>query len=92
MKSGWLWSGLLLMWLLWLQHTLWFAPGGLVERRTLEQQLLQQRDLNRQLHTRNAALAAEVQDLKQGLNAVEERARLELGMLKTGEVFYQVLE
>ena len=55
-------------------------------------ELAEQRDENERLAERNAALEAEVLDLKQGLDAVEERARSELGMIKEDEVFYQIVE
>ena len=54
--------------------------------------LAQQRDTNAKLKQRNDALDADVRDLKQGLEAVEERARLELGMIRKDEIFYQVAE
>ena len=56
------------------------------------QQVDQQKAKNTQLATRNAGLDAEVRDLKQGSDAVEERARVELGMIKSDEVFYQVVD
>lgn len=75
-----------------LQYALWLGPGNLVESWRLHQSVEAQRAENESLAARNAALAAEVVDLKRGLEAVEERARSELGMLKPGEVFYQVVE
>ena len=58
----------------------------------LQKALEAQRQDNQRLHSRNRALEAEVEDLKTGLEAVEERARLELGMIKQGETFYQLVE
>jgi len=78
--------------LLGLQYKLWVGEGSLAEIWSLHQAGDVQRDENERLKERNAALEAEVQDLKQGLDAVEERARAELGMIKDGEVFYQVVE
>jgi cell division protein FtsB len=56
----------------------------------MDRQLAGQREVNQKLETRNAGLDAEVRDLKTGLDAVEERARYELGLVKQGEVFVQV--
>lgn len=78
--------------LLGLQFRLWVADGGLAEVHRLERQVNEQRQQNERLRERNRALAAEVRDLKQGLAAVEARARSELGMVGPGETFYQVVE
>lgn len=75
-----------------LQYALWFGDGGLRDMWRLEGQVEAQESENERLRERNAALAAEVQDLKTGLEAVEARARLELGMIKEDEVFYQVID
>jgi cell division protein FtsB len=75
-----------------LQLTLWFGDDSLAEVWQLRQQINAQKDENKQLQERNAALEAEVQDLKQGLAAIEERARNELGMVKKDETFFQVVE
>lgn len=75
-----------------IQYPLWFGKGGWVRVRHLDQQLDEQRMANEKLALRNAALNAEVVDLKNGLDAIEERARSELGMIKSDEVFFQVLE
>ena len=83
--------GLLLL-LVILQVTLWFGGGGLLEVWDQHQEVEAQRDENARLRERNEALNAEVLDLKQGLDAVEEHAREDLGMVKEGEVFYQVVE
>lgn len=72
-----------------LQYPLWLGKGGLLRVWDLERQLTAQREVNQQLETRNAALDAEVRDLKSGLEAIEERARYELGLIKEGEVFVQ---
>ena len=75
-----------------LQYRLWFADGGLVDVHRLEQRIEAQEAQNARLRERNRALAAEVRDLKQGLEAVEARARAELGMVGQGETFYRVVE
>jgi cell division protein FtsB len=87
------WVALLLLVLIgFLQLRLWTGPWSLTEVRRLEDKVQAQRDENDDLKKRNAALAADVQDLIAGKEAVEERARSELGMIKPGEVFYQVIE
>jgi cell division protein FtsB len=84
----WLLVALLLL----LQYRLWIGDGSLAEVWDLYQQVQAQQKENRQLRERNQALEAEVKDLKQGLEAIEERAREELGMIKRDETFYQVIE
>ena len=76
--------------LLGLQYPLWFGKGGLLRVAQLERQLDAQLAVNQQLEARNASLEAEVRDLKTGYEAIEERARYELGLVKDGEVFVQV--
>jgi cell division protein FtsB len=78
--------------LLTLQYMLWVGDGSLAEVWQLQQKLTQQQAENKQLRERNDALRAEVRDLKQGLGAIEERARNEMGMIKKGETYYQVIE
>jgi cell division protein FtsB len=79
--------------LLLLQYRLWFADeGSLAEVHRLEQQLERQQSLNAELRTRNEQLEQEVLELQQGLETVEERARRDLGMIRDGETYYQVLE
>jgi cell division protein FtsB len=80
--------GLLLV----LQYPLWFGSGSAVAVWRLHQQVKAQKTENRSLAERNQALIAEVIDLKHGLDAIEERARAELGMIKQGETFFQVVE
>lgn len=84
--------GILILLFVGLQYKLWVGDGSLAEVWHLKGAVREQRAENAQLQERNRALDAEVQDLKQGLGAVEERARSELGMIKEGEVFYQVIE
>lgn len=75
-----------------IQTPLWFGKGGWLRVWELDRQLGQVRKSNDELRARNAALDAEVRDLKTGYDAIEERARSELGMIRQDEVFYQVLE
>ena len=75
-----------------LQVKLWAGAGGWREVGVLEQTVAVQAGENAELEQRNEALAAEVDDLKRGQAAVEERARAELGMIKPGEVFYRVVD
>ena len=75
-----------------LQYRLWWGEGGRRSVADLRRQVDQQAHENDGLRQRNAALAAEVEDLKSGEAAVEERARSELGMIKPGETFYRVVE
>ncbi|GHA68900.1 cell division protein FtsB [Cognatilysobacter bugurensis] len=75
-----------------LQARLWLGTGGYQAVAALEQQVQAQTRENAGLGERNDALAAEVEDLKSGEAAAEERARSELGMIKPGEVFYRVVE
>jgi cell division protein FtsB len=74
------------------QIPLWFGKGGWLRAWQLEETVSREKEKNTQLELRNAGLAAEVKDLKTGTDAVEERARYELGMVKKDEVFYQVDE
>jgi len=73
-----------------LQYPLWFGRGGWYRVWDVDNQLKAQRDVNQKLEQRNAALDAEVRDLKSGYDAIEERARHELGLVKDGEVFVQI--
>jgi cell division protein FtsB len=75
-----------------LQYPLWFGSGGVLALWRLNREIAAQQADNLGLKERNAALAAEVNDLKQGYEAIEERARSELGMVKKGETFYQVID
>lgn len=75
-----------------LQQPLWFGSGGWLRVHALGVQLDARREDNARLKARNAALAAEVRDLKQGYDAIEERARSELGMVREDELFFQVIE
>jgi cell division protein FtsB len=83
---------LLIFLLVYLQYQLWFGDGSLQDVWELHQEVEMQRQENIELRERNAALQAEVTDLQQGLDAIEEHAREDLGMVKEGETFYQVIE
>ena len=84
--------GFLLALLVFLQYRLWVGEGSLAEVSNLKREIEEQAQELMRLRERNRALHAEVEDLRSGLEAVEERARSELGMVKDGEVFYQVIE
>ncbi|OOZ36265.1 cell division protein FtsB [Solemya velesiana gill symbiont] len=84
--------GILIVILIVLQYRLWVGEGSLAEVHGLKREIESQKAELKQLKLRNQALQAEVADLKQGLEAIEERARSELGMIREGEVFYQVIE
>ena len=75
-----------------LQHPLWLGKGSWLRVWEVDQQVRAQREANQKLALRNGALDAEVRDLKQGLDAIEERARSELGMIKRDEIFFQILD
>ena len=77
--------------LLGLQFRLWVGEGSLAEVATLRTQLAMQREELKDLKERNATLQAEVDDLKQGLAAIEARARSELGLVRQGETYFQLL-
>ena len=83
---------LLLILLLALEVKLWTGDWSMREVWRLRQRVSEQKVENQKLKQRNEALSAEVQDLKNGSEAIEERARSELGLVKPGETFYQVVE
>jgi cell division protein FtsB len=91
LRRGWPLLALVLA-LLWMQWRLWHGAGGWPDVLVLREQVELQGGENARLEQRNATLAAEVEDLKSGEAAVEERARSELGMIKPGETFYRVIE
>lgn len=82
----------LLILLVLLQYRLWTGNGSLPDVHRLQSQKVGQIEENARLRDRNAALAAEVTDLKKGLGAVEERARSEMGMIRSGETYVQIVE
>lgn len=75
-----------------LQYSLWLGKGSWLRVWEVDQQLQAQKEVNLKLQARNTSLDAEVRDLKHGYDAIEERARSELGMIKQDEVFFQVLD
>ena len=84
-------TGLLALTLLWLQYQLWFGPDGMRKLWDVSTQLAEQAGENRAMAERNALLAREVVDLRSGTGAIEARARSDLGMIREGEVFYQIV-
>ena len=72
-----------------LQYPMWLGKGGWLQVRESDRQLTAQREMNTKLKARNDALDADVRDLKTGSEAIEERARAELGMIRHDEVFFQ---
>ena len=77
---------------LWLQYILWFSSSGFFSMWRLHQKLTQMMLNNQQLHRNNELLHNDVQDLQRGSLAVEDHARRDLGMVKSGETFYQVID
>ena len=85
-------AGIFAALILLIQYPLWLGKGGWLRAWEVDRRLSAQQGANQALERRNLALGAEVRDLKQGVEAVEERARYELGFVKPDEVFFQVLE
>jgi len=75
-----------------LQYPLWLGKGGWVRVWEIDRQVTAQKNGNATMRVRNAALDAEVRDLKQGYDAIEERARYDMGMIRQDEIFFQILE
>jgi cell division protein FtsB len=75
-----------------LQYGLWLGKGGWLRVWDIDGKIAEQRRKNDGLAARNAALEAEVRDLKEGFGAIEERARNEMGMIRHDEIFFQVLQ
>lgn len=75
-----------------IQYPLWLGKGSWLRVWEVDQQIRAQRAINERLQARNSALDAEVRDLKQGLEAIEERARSELGMIRQDEIFFQIVD
>lgn len=73
-----------------LQYPMWLGKGGWLQVREYDRALAEQREQNAKLKARNEALDADVRDLKTGSEAIEERARSELGMIRQDEVFFQL--
>jgi cell division protein FtsB len=83
-------AGILGALILAIQYPLWLGKGSWLRAWDMDRQVEAQRAKNTGLESRNGALAADVRDLKQGLDAIEERARFELGLVKSDELFFQV--
>jgi len=77
---------------IWLQYKIWLQDGGIPEVIQLQEEVEEVKIEVQKLRDRNLSLDAEVKDLKKGLDAIEERARSEMGMIKQGEIYYQVIE
>ncbi|MFT5117263.1 MAG: cell division protein FtsB [Kiritimatiellia bacterium] len=75
-----------------LQYRLWISEGSFSHRAALQQKIDTQRAGNTRLRERNAVLAIEVEELKSGLDAIEERAREQMGMIKQGETFFMIVD
>ncbi|GCA56732.1 MAG: cell division protein FtsB [Gammaproteobacteria bacterium HGW-Gammaproteobacteria-9] len=90
-RPYWLFVVLLLL-LGGLQYRLWVGEGSLAQVNSLNKQIAEQQGENERLLERNRILEAEVRELKQGMETVEERARQELGMVKEGETLFQLIE
>lgn len=84
-------TAILLLFLILLQYRLWFGKNSIPEYLEQEQAVAQQERQNTKLRQRNELLRADIQDLKIGLESIEERARNELGLIKPGETFYRIL-
>ena len=82
---------ILIILLVMLQAKLWLGEGGFRDVQRLEARVIEQEEENAKLRERNETLRAEVEDLREGLDAVEERARSELGMIRDDEEFYLVV-
>ncbi len=82
----------LLLLLIWLQYKVWLQDGGIPEVIELQDEVESVKNEVDILQERNSSLDAEVKDLKKGFDAIEERARSEMGMIKKGETYYQVIE
>lgn len=75
----------------WLQYTLWLGKNGISDFQAVSADIEVQNQVNTNLSVRNSEMFAEIDDLRQGLDAIEERARHELGMVKEGETFYRII-
>lgn len=82
---------ILLLLLGWLQYTWWLGKNGMSDYQMVSSEIEVQKQVNASLTSRNSEMFAEIDDLRQGLDAIEERARNELGMVKEGETFYRMI-
>ena len=83
--------GLLLVFLILLQYRLWFGKNSVPDYLVLKENFVRQQSANEKLQQRNKLLFADTDDLKLGLEAIEERARNELGMIKENETFFRLI-
>ena len=83
---------ILILVLIGLQYKLWFGEGSVFQWKQLEKKLALQEDVNHKLAARNRAVEADIAELKSGDQALEEQARVDLGMVKQGEVYYQFVD
>jgi len=84
-------SGILLVFFILLQHRLWFGKNSVPDYYSLKEEVVRQQQDNDKLRQRNKLLYADTDDLKSGMEAIEERARNELGMIKRGETFFRII-
>jgi len=84
-------TAILLILLILLQYRLWFGKNSVPDYMALEGEVARQEKINQDLRQRNKLLFADTEDLKSGLEAIEERARNELGMIKEGETFFRII-
>ncbi|ABI60688.1 MULTISPECIES: cell division protein FtsB [Nitrosomonas] len=85
-------TGLLVLMIALTQYPLWFGKGGWLEIMEMHEQIIALHETNQSLQNRNTVLEAEVNNLKKGLDAIEELARSELGMIRRNELFFHVVE
>jgi len=85
-------TGLLVCMIMLMQYPLWFGKGGWLEIMEMHEQIVALHKTNQHLQNRNTVLEAEVNNLKKGLDAIEELARSELGMIRKNELFFHVVE
>lgn len=74
-----------------LQYRLWFGKNSVSDYLNLKKEVVRQQADNEQLRQRNKVLYADIDDLRSGLDAIEERARNELGLIKDGETFFRII-
>jgi len=84
-------SGILLVFFILLQYRLWFGKNSVPDYLSLKEEVARQQSDNDKLRQRNKLLYADTDDLKSGMEAIEERARNELGMIKSGETFFRII-
>ena len=84
--SYWVLLGCLIL----LQYPLWFSKGGWIHVWDNQNRLTEARQNNQRVEQKNVEMAADIEDLKQGTDAIEERARFELGLVKEGETYYRI--